>query len=147
MKPTLNQLLAATGLAASLASTPTLAQETLYFAAYGGSSEKTFKEHILPAFEKKHNVRVAYVAGNSTTTLARLQAQRNSPEIDVALIDEGPIAQATGMGLCRQLPDSLFNKVHDVARLNDGQAISIGLVATGLAYNKEYFAMISEISP
>ncbi|MBY4676172.1 ABC transporter substrate-binding protein [Marinobacterium arenosum] len=140
MKPTTHRILAAAGLAAALSTSQAYAQDTLYFAAYGGSSEKAFKEDILPAFEKKHNVRVEYVAGNSTTTLSRLQAQRNNPEIDVALIDEGPIAQATGMGLCRQLPAELFDQVHKVARLNKDQAVSIGLVATGLAYNKEYFA-------
>jgi len=116
------------------------AQDTLYFAAYGGSSEKIFKEKILPKFEAEHNVKVQYVAGNSTTTLARLQAQRNKPEIDVALIDEGPVFQAISMGLCDTVDEKTYDLVHPLARLTEDKAVGLGIIATGLAYNAEYFA-------
>ena len=46
--------------------------KTFYVAGYGGSFEQTMRKEIIPAFEKKHGVKVEYVAGNSTDTLAKL---------------------------------------------------------------------------
>src|SRR4051812_13556574 len=56
---------------------------TLYLAAYGGSYETIMRDKVLPGFERANGVRVAYVAGNSTDTLAKIQAQRARPDIDV----------------------------------------------------------------
>lgn len=133
-------LLTVATLGALLTAGQAQAQDTLYLAGYGGSSEKMFKEVILPPFEKANNVTVEYVAGNSTATLAKLQAQRNNPEIDVALIDEGPVFQAIAMGLCEKLDSSTFDLVVPLARLNKDRAVGLGIIATGLAYNTEYFA-------
>ena len=116
------------------------AVETLYFASYGGSTEELFREKILPAFEVKNGVKVQYVAGNSSKTLATLQAQRNKPEIDVAIMDEGPVFQAMSLGLCQPISEETFDQVVPLANLNEGKAIGVGIVAAGLAYNTEYFA-------
>src|SRR5699024_3671998 len=82
------------------------AKETLNLASFGGSTETLFKKHIIPKFEQEHNVEVVYVAGNSTDTLAKLVAQKNNPEFDVALIDDGPLAQAIQFGLCGTIEPS-----------------------------------------
>lgn len=50
------------------------AQTTLYVGGSGGSTEKLFKEKIIPAFEAKTGAKVVYIAGNSTDILAKLQA-------------------------------------------------------------------------
>ena len=55
---------------------------------------------MIPAFEKKHGVKVEYVAGNSTDTLAKLQAQKGNQQIDVAIVDDGPMYQAIQLGFC-----------------------------------------------
>ena len=62
--------------------------KTFYVAGYGGSFEQTMRQEIIPAFEAKHGVKVEYVAGNSTDTLAKLQAQKGNQQIDVAIVDE-----------------------------------------------------------
>ena len=59
-------------------------QKTFTLAGYGGSFEKTMREQVLPPFAAKHNLRVEYVAGNSTDTLAKMQAQKGNQQIDVA---------------------------------------------------------------
>ncbi len=56
-----------------LAATPAAAQRRLVVAAYGGSCENTMREAAIPAFEQANNVRVDYLAGNSSDSLARLQ--------------------------------------------------------------------------
>ena len=76
------------------------AQQKLVVAGYGGSFEDIMRKDIFPAFEKKHNVKIDFVAGNSTNTVARLQAQKGNQEIDVAIVDDGPMYQAIALGFC-----------------------------------------------
>ena len=78
-------------------------QKTLYVAGYGGSFEQTMRKEIFPAFEAKHGVKVEYVAGNSTDTLAKLQAQKGNQQIDVAIVDDGPMYQAIQLGFCGKI--------------------------------------------
>ncbi len=68
--------------------------KTLYVAAYGGSFEQVMRKEVIPPFEQKHGVKVEYVAGNSTDTIAKLQAQKGNQQIDVAIVDDGPMYQA-----------------------------------------------------
>ena len=72
----------------TLACGPALGQsKTLTVAVYGGSWEQQLRKDVIPAFEQKHGVKVEYVAGNSTDTLAKLQAQKGNQVIDVAIVD------------------------------------------------------------
>lgn len=130
-------------MAGLLALTATLAQaqeKTLYVSAYGGSTEKLFKEIIIPAWEERSGAKVVYGAGNSTDTLAKLRAQEGAQEIDVAFIDDGPMAQAIGFGYCDTVKEETFADLYDAARMPEGKAVGIGIIATGLAYNKDIFA-------
>jgi putative spermidine/putrescine transport system substrate-binding protein len=115
-------------------------QKTLYLAAYGGSTERIFKESIIPKWEKKTGAKVVYVPGNSTDTIAKLQAQKGSQDIDVAFIDDGPMAQAIGFGFCDTVSEDTFGNLYDAARMPEGKAVGIGIIATGLAYNAKMFA-------
>jgi len=82
-----NALLGTTALLLALASpAPSFAQQkTITVGAYGGSFEQTMRKEIIPAFEAKHGVKVEYVAGNSTDTLAKLQAQKGNQQIDAIM--------------------------------------------------------------
>lgn len=117
-------------------------QKTLVVAAYGGSFEKGMKETVIPEFEKKYNVKVVYVTGVSTDTLAKLQAQKDKPQIDVAIMDDGPQAQAKALGLLAPLDTGKvtnLGNVYDIARDADQVGVGIGLIATGLSYNTQVF--------
>ena len=114
-------------------------QKTLYVASYGGSFEKTIRDEVMPAFEQANGVKVEYVAGNSTDTLAKLQAQKGNQQIDVAIVDDGPMYQAIQLGFCGKV-DGLPADLYDAARFKDDRAVGIGLVATGLMYNTKVFA-------
>jgi putative spermidine/putrescine transport system substrate-binding protein len=115
-------------------------QKTLYVAGYGGSFEKTLRDDVIPAFEKANGVTVEYVAGNSTDTLAKLQAQKGNQQIDVAILDDGPMYQAIQLGFCDKIAGLLSTDLYDVAHFKDDRAVAIGLVATGLMYNTKVFA-------
>lgn len=130
-------------IAALLVLTAPLAQaqeKTLYVGAYGGSTEKQFKEIIIPKWEERTGAKVVYVPGNSTDTLAKLRAQEGAQEIDVAFIDDGPMAQAIGFGYCDTVDEDTFADLYDAARMPEGKAVGIGIIATGISYNADMFA-------
>ncbi len=129
-------------LAVSLALSGQIRAETptLYLGAYGGSTEKLMKEKIIPAFQAQNDVRIVYVPGNSTDTLAKLQAQKSAQELDVVFLDDGPMYQAVALGFCAPIADApVLKDVYDIARLGTDKAIGLGFVVTGLAYNKDMF--------
>ncbi len=117
-------------------------KQEVVVAGYGGSFEKEFKEKVIPEFEKKYNASVKYITGVSTDTLAKLQAQKDNPQIDVAIMDDGPQAQAKVLGLLDKLdPVQVPNlvNVYEMTKDKDNVGVAIGVVATGLAYNKKAF--------
>jgi len=118
----------------------TAQQKTFYVAGYGGSFEQTMRQEIIPAFEKKHGVKVEYIAGNSTDTLAKLQAQKGNQQIDVAIVDDGPMYQAIQLGFCSKIEGLPGGDLYAQARFADDKAVAIGLVGTGIMYNTKYFA-------
>jgi putative spermidine/putrescine transport system substrate-binding protein len=115
---------------------------TLYLGWQGGSRENLMKEKILPRFEAEHGVKVEYVAGVSTELLARLQAQRSNQELDVVMLDDGPMYQAVEFGLCDHLESNPIYKDMTPAAVMSGAeqyAVGIGFVALGLVYNTATF--------
>ncbi len=133
------RLLARASVLALVSGTAAMAQETLVIAGSGGSIEKIIRDKLLPDFEKQHNVKVTYVAGNSTDTLAKLVARKDNPDVDVAMIDDGPMMRAISLGLCAPMQANDDLKLHQVAKLPGGKASGFGIIATGLMYNTEVF--------
>src|SRR6202008_1102553 len=135
-------LLTAVGVVA-LAANPSVVsaqQKTLYVAGYGGSFEEKIRDEVIPPFEMENGVKVEYLAGNSTDTLAKLQAQKGNQQIDVAIVDDGPMYQAIQLGFCGKIAGLPAADLFDAARFKDDKAVAIGLVATGLMYNTKYYA-------
>lgn len=115
------------------------AQKTLYVAGYGGSYETEMRARVIPPFEKAHGLTVSFVAGNSTDTLAKLQAQKDHPDLDVAIMDDGPMQRALQLGFCAKIaPGPNYANLYDLAKLGD--AVATGVVATGIGYNADAFA-------
>jgi putative spermidine/putrescine transport system substrate-binding protein len=128
-------------LAGAMAAAQAHAEPTLYVGAFGGSFEQLLREKVIPPFEKANNVRVVVVPGDSTTTMARLQAQKGKESLDVVFLDDGPMYQAIQLGFCDTLTDApVYQNLYDVARFKTNKAVTIGLDATGLVYNERLFA-------
>jgi putative spermidine/putrescine transport system substrate-binding protein len=116
-------------------------EKTLYLGGSGGSIEQAFRVTILPRFEAETGWNVEYVTGNSTDLLARLQAQRSNQQIDAVFLDDGPMAQAVQLGLCRSLDKvALYNDLIDLAKSTNGMSVFMSVVGTGIMYNAAYFA-------
>ncbi|MFT4066949.1 ABC transporter substrate-binding protein [Paraburkholderia sp.] len=128
-------------LAGVLAAAQAHAETTLYVGAFGGSFEQLLRQKIIPPFEKANDVKVVVVPGDSTTTMARLQAQKGKQSLDVAILDDGPMYQAIQLGFCDTLTDApVYQNLFDVARFRSNKAVTFGLNATGLVYNERLFA-------
>lgn len=115
--------------------------QTIYVGGSGGSTETLMKEKIIPAFEAKTGAKVVYVPGNSTDILAKVQAQKGKQEMSLAIIDDGPMYQAIGQGLCAPVEDAgSIKELYPNAKMVGDKSVGIGFIATGLGYNKEVFA-------
>jgi putative spermidine/putrescine transport system substrate-binding protein len=139
--PTLRKLgLAAAAMVLSL-SAASADEPTLYVGAYGGSFEQMLRKDVIPAFSQANGgAKVVVVPGDSTTTLAKLQAQKGKAGMDVAFLDDGPMYQAIQLGFCGKLADApVYKDLYDIARFKSDNAVAVGLIATGIAYNTRLF--------
>jgi putative spermidine/putrescine transport system substrate-binding protein len=102
-------------------------------AGYGGSWEQQLRKDVFPAFEAKHGVKIDYVAGNSTDTLAKLQAQKGNQVIDVAIVDDGPMYQAIQLGFCSKIEGLDKSELYPAAIFQDDKAVAVGQTGTGFA--------------
>lgn len=130
------------GVAIMTTATSSLAQETMYVAGYSGDFQTMFEKEIAPGFQAKNDVKIVFVAGNSSETIAKLQAQKGNQEISVAIVDDGPMHQAVQFGLCDTVAKApVYDDIYDVAKTSvfGGKAVGVGLVATGITYNKSMF--------
>lgn len=126
--------------AVALANPAGAQDKTLYVAAYGGSFEQIMRKDVIPAFEQRNGIKVEYVAGNSTDTIAKLQAQKGNQQIDVAIVDDGPMYQAVTLGFCAPLAKApVYDDLYDVAKFASGKATGIGVNGTGIMYDKKVF--------
>ena len=132
-------LLTTLACAAALFSAAAHAETTLYLANVGGSNQDLFQKKIIPPFEKAHDAKIVYVAGNSSDTLAKLTAQKGHQQINIAIMDDGPMYQATQRGLCAPLEDApVMKDLYPLSRLGP-TAVGMGMVATGIGYNADAF--------
>jgi putative spermidine/putrescine transport system substrate-binding protein len=131
--------LMAASLALSFAAPCAHAQQTLTVAGYGGSWEQTLRKSVFPAFEAKHGVKIEYTAGNSTDTIAKLQAQKANQVIDVAIVDDGPMYQAIALGFCTKINGLDKSDLYEAAVFKDDLAVAVGQTGTGFMVNTKYF--------
>ena len=123
-----------------LLAVPALAQsKTLVVASYGGSWEQEMRKHVIPDFEAKHGVKVEYVAGNSTDTLAKLQAQKANQVIDIAIMDDGVMYQAIQLGFCGQIQGLDKSELYPAASFKGDKAVAVGQTGTGFMINTKTF--------
>ena len=124
----------------ALFASPALAQtKTLTVAAYGGVWDQHLRKEVFPDFEKKHGVKIDYVAGTSTDTLAKLQAQKGNQVIDVAIMDDGVMYQAIQLGFCTKIEGMNKAELYPAALFKDDKAVAVGQTGTGFMVNTKVF--------
>lgn len=123
---------------------PALAEtKQLVIAAWGGLYEEGWRRSLIPAFEKQYDAKVVWIPSVSTASVAKIQAQKDRPEIDLSMMDDGPHQQAAALGLVEKIDRSKLahaRDLYDVAFQPDDLGIGFGLTASGLYYNTKIFA-------
>ena len=115
----------------------------LVVAAWGGLYEEGWRRSLIPAFEKKYDAKVIWIPSLSTASISKLQAQKDRPEIDISMMDDGPHQQAVALGLVEKIDRSKLSharELYDAAFQSDDYGIGFGLTASGLYYNTQVFA-------
>lgn len=126
---------------AGTAPTPVQAKDFVV-GAWADPYEAAWRKSLVPEFEKKFKVTVVWVPGFSSQTLAKLQAQKDNPQIDVALMDDGPFYQASQAGLLEKLDMSKVpNAKGLIPMASEPQpyGLHFGIAGTGMYYNTTIF--------
>jgi putative spermidine/putrescine transport system substrate-binding protein len=111
----------------------------LVFATFTGSWEEAHRAVLVPAFKKStNNADIILDPMLSVDQIAKVNAAKNNPPIDVMLHDPGPALTAIGQGLVDNYPVADSKNYKDLiveAQEETGPAIFFQVV--GLTYNPE----------
>jgi putative spermidine/putrescine transport system substrate-binding protein len=122
-----------------LAAASAHADPVLYLGMNGGTMERLYADEVLPIFEKANHVKVTIVPGTSSDILAKVQANKEHPQMHVMFLDDGIMYRAISMGLCSPLADSpVLADIPAKAKIKQ-EAVAVSLGVTGLAYNTRLF--------
>src|SRR5262249_52372779 len=125
------------GLASSAAS----AQTNLVLSAFGVAQDLLRKDLYAP-FEATCGCKIVVDAGNSADRLAKLEARKANPEIDVAVLADINALEADQKGLIDPIDVTKLNnygKLYDVAKdpLGGHKAIGYTFYATSIIYRTD----------
>ena len=135
----MNPRIALSCLSLALLASTAHATPTLYLGMNGGTMERVYADKVLPAFEKANNVKVVIVPGTSSDILAKVQANKDNPQMHVMFLDDGIMYRAISMGLCDKLaPSPTLEQIPAKAKIKD-EAVAVTLGVTGLGYNAKMF--------
>jgi putative spermidine/putrescine transport system substrate-binding protein len=128
-------LLALSPLAAS-------AQErTLTISVYAFAQDD-FKTIVYDPFEKQCGCKLVVETGNSVERLAKMEANKANPVVDMAVVSMADALSATRKDLIEKIDTSKltnFAKLYDIAKDPNGDGMSVGYTfyATSIAYRSD----------
>ena len=130
----------------SVLSPPAQAQsteDTVVFAAFGGSIQQIMQTHVLPGFTKQTGIKVVYLAGSADKTFAQVQASASRPDIDVLWSNPTTHLRAKQLKLLEKIdPAQVPNAASVFPKFRDPDEIGIGMGVNvfGLTYNRKIIA-------
>lgn len=117
-------------------------ERTLVVAAWGDPYLSEWKKSLIPNFEKKYNAHVVWVPGFSSQTMAKVEATKDNPNIDVAMLDEGPHQHLVEDGLVEKIDRSKLTNAGQMMAASfpaNGYGVGFAITGTGLFYNTKIF--------
>ena len=115
-------------------------EKTLVFGGFGGSQQTAMEEKVIPAFEKKYDVKVTYVTGTSDELMAK--ARQKSSGLDVIWTNATTHYAGKQAALFSRLDPKLVDNlddVYDFAKDPDDVGVATGVQSVGLTYNTKIF--------
>ena len=133
-----------TGMTAALALSAGLAQaeeKTLTISVYSFAQDE-FKELVYDPFEAKCGCKLVVETGNSVERLAKIEANKDNPVVDMAVVSMADALAAARKDLIDTVDTSKltnFDKLYDIAKDPNGDGKSVGYTfyATSIAYRTD----------
>nr|WP_139317406.1 ABC transporter substrate-binding protein [Rhizobium oryziradicis] len=126
---------------ALLASTAQAEEKTLTISVYAFAQDE-FKDIVYTPFEQKCGCKLVVETGNSVERLAKMETNKASPVVDMAVVSMADALQASRAGLIDKIDTSKlsnFNKLYDIAKDPNGDGMSVGYTfyATSIVYRTD----------
>ena len=107
-----------------------------------GLNQALFDKNVTVPFQAKCGCKIVYEVGNTSDRLAKLEARRNNPNIDLALLSSAAALQASQEGLLDAInPAKLSNysRLYDFAKDPIGGHFAVGytVYSVGLVYRTD----------
>jgi putative spermidine/putrescine transport system substrate-binding protein len=114
---------------------------TLTISVYAFAQDD-FKTLVYDPFEKQCGCKLVVETGNSVERLAKMEANKANPVVDMAVVSMADAASASRKGLVEKIdPSKLtnFGKLYDLAKDPNGDGMSVGYTfyATSIAYRSD----------
>ncbi|MGO4565849.1 PotD/PotF family extracellular solute-binding protein [Rhizobium sp. 2YAF20] len=116
-------------------------ERTLTISVYAFAQDD-YKKLVYDPFEAKCGCKLVVETGNSVERLAKMEANKANPVIDMAVVSMADALQAARAGLIDKIDTSKlsnFNKLYDLAKDPNGDGMSVGYTfyATSIAYRSD----------
>ncbi|WDZ79443.1 polyamine ABC transporter substrate-binding protein (plasmid) [Ensifer adhaerens] len=134
-------LLASSALLLVAAPAASAQEKTLTISVYGFAQD-AFKELVYTPFEQKCGCKLVVETGNSVERLAKMEANKASPVVDMAVVSMADALSASRADLIEKIDTSKlqnFNKLYDLAKDPNGDGMSVGYTfyATSIVYRSD----------
>lgn len=126
----------------ALTSSGVLAQQRTLVVSAFGVAQDNFRRHLYMPFEAQCGCKVVVDAGNSADRLAKIEARKGNPEVDVAVLADFNALEADQKGLIETIDVSRlknYAKIYDVAKdpLGGHKAVGYTFYATSIIYRSD----------
>lgn len=133
--------LALTGAAALLLTTTGALAQTLTISTYG-IAQDGFKKHLYAPFEAQCGCKLVVEVGNSGERVAKLDARKANPEVDVIAFTDFDALDASNKGLTEAIDAKKltnYGKLYEFARdpIGGNKAIGYTYYSTSIAYRSD----------
>lgn len=131
----------ALSVAAICASAAQAQEKTLTISVYAFAQDD-YKNIVYAPFEKQCGCKLVVETGNSVERLAKMEANKAKPVIDMAVISMADALQAARAGLIDKVDTAKlanYGKLYDIARDPNGDGMSVGYTfyATSIVYRTD----------
>src|SRR5271155_2480773 len=114
---------------------------TLTISLYGFAQD-AYKKLVYDPFEAQCGCKLVVETGNSVERLAKMEANKANPVIDMAVVSMADALQAARKGLIDKIDTSKlanFGKLYDIAKdpNSDGMSVGYTFYATSIVYRKD----------
>ena len=116
------------------------ADKVVNVSGWGGALQKLFMDAIGPDLKRLTGAKIVYTPGKASETLAKVQAQKKRPQIDVAIATEVVGLQGSNFGLWAPLDPAIVTNIknmYDYAIYPENKGLLWSANMFGMVYNPE----------